>query len=87
MTIEEYNQLSDKQKKYLLVDAEKIAEYVDDVASYELFRVDEFFIEVSKSVTYRFRKILNTYLLKDVPEKYLLSIKDTMGNKVLNNKS
>jgi hypothetical protein len=87
MTIEEYNQLSDKQKKYLLVDAEKIAEYVDDVASYELFRVDEFFIEVSKSVTYRFRKILNTYLLKDVPEKYLLSIKDTMGNKVLDNKS
>ena len=71
MNIEEYNQLTDKQKKHLLVDAEKVAEYVDDVASYELFKLDNFFVEVGKSVTFKFRRILNVCLLKDVSSNYL----------------
>lgn len=70
MSVEEFNTLSDRQKKEIIVDAEKIAEREDDVAKYELFRIDNFFVEVSRSITYRFRKILNTYSVKDIPTHY-----------------
>ncbi len=63
MTVEEFNILSEGEKKELLIDAKKITEYEDDVAKHELFMIDNFFIEVSISVTYKFRKITNTYSL------------------------
>lgn len=70
MTIEEFNILSESDKKGLLVDANKISEYEDDIAKHELFKIDNFFIEVSISVTYRFRKITNTYSQEDIPVVY-----------------
>jgi hypothetical protein len=76
MTIDEYNNLPDKQKKDLLVDAEKIAECEDHIANHELFKIGTFFVEVSKSVTYKYRKILNVYLLEEIPRKYLEIIKE-----------
>ena len=75
MSIEDYNKLTDRQKKQLLVDAEKIGEYVDDIASFEVFRLDHFFVEVSKSVTHKFRKILNVYLVNDIPKRYFANLK------------
>ena len=63
MTLEEFNKLSDKNKKELLIDAKKVSERVDEVATTELFQIDGFYIEVSRSVTHRFRKIINTYPL------------------------
>jgi hypothetical protein len=63
MTVEEFNILSEVGKKELLIDAKKITEYEDDIAKHELFRIDNFFVEVSISVTHRFRKITNTYSL------------------------
>ena len=63
MTLEEFNKLSDKNKKELLIDAKKVSEHVDEVATTELFQIDGFYIEVSRSVTHRFRKIINTYPL------------------------
>ncbi|MDQ6815335.1 MAG: hypothetical protein M3040_16490 [Bacteroidota bacterium] len=74
MTIEQYNNLTDNQKKNLLIDALKIDEHEDEIATYELFRIDDFFVEVSRSVTYKFRKILNTYSIRDVPRSYLQKI-------------
>jgi len=70
MTIEQYNCLPDKQRKALLVDAEKIYEFEDDTETHELFQIDNFFVEVSKSVTYKFRKILNTYSVDNIPVSY-----------------
>lgn len=70
MTIEQYNNLTDKQKKELLIDAVKISEYEDEIATYEFFQIDSFFIEVSRSVTHKFRRILNTYTLRDIPLSY-----------------
>jgi hypothetical protein len=79
MTIDEYNKVPDKQKKHLLVDAEKIAECQDDIATYELFKIDTFVVEVSKSVTYKFRKILNVYPLEEIPSKYSESYSRTLS--------
>jgi hypothetical protein len=70
MTIEEFNTLTDKEKKELLIDAKKLTEREDDVAKYEIFQIDSFFVEVSRSVTYKFRKILNTYSSKDLPLRF-----------------
>lgn len=75
MTVEEFNILSDKVKKDLLIDAKKITEREDDIATYELFQIDNFFVEVSRSVTYKFRKILNTYSMKDIPAIYIPYLK------------
>ncbi|GEO11879.1 hypothetical protein [Segetibacter aerophilus] len=70
MTIDQYNNLTDRQKKELLIDAVKIDEHEDDIATYELFKIDDFYIEVSRSVTYKFRRILSTYSLEEIPPKY-----------------
>ena len=61
MTVEEFNILPEAVKKALLIDAKKIREYEDDIAKHELYKIDNFFIEVSMSVTHRFRKITRTY--------------------------
>jgi hypothetical protein len=57
MTVEEYRSLPEEGQKRLLIDANKVAEHEDEIATYELFRIDDFYVEVSRSVTYRFRKI------------------------------
>ena len=77
MTIEQYNNLPDREKKHLLIDAKKVTEYEDEIATYELFRLDDFYIEVSRSVTYKFRKILNTYEFKDIPLVYSANVLKT----------
>jgi hypothetical protein len=61
MTLEEFNTLSEAGKKELLIDAKKIREHEDDIAKHELFKIDNFFVEVSISVTHRFRKITKAY--------------------------
>ncbi len=61
MTVEEFNTLPETRKKELLIDAKKITEYEDDIAKHELFKIDNFFVEVSMSVTHRFRKITKAY--------------------------
>ncbi|GEO09497.1 hypothetical protein [Segetibacter aerophilus] len=70
MNLEQYNNLPDRQKKELLIDAFKIDEHEDEISTYELFRIEDFYVEVSKSVIFKFRKILNTYALKDIPLNY-----------------
>ncbi len=67
MTIEEFNKLSDRCKKELLIDAKKLAEREDAVAKYEIFKIDDFFVEVSRSITFKFRKIINTFSSKEKP--------------------
>ncbi|GEO12097.1 hypothetical protein [Segetibacter aerophilus] len=71
MTIDQYNNLPDKQKKELLIDAIKIGEHEDEIATYELFKIDDFYVEVSRSVTYKFRRILHTYPFKDNLPNYV----------------
>jgi hypothetical protein len=74
MTLEEFNTLPDKHKKELLIDAKKIAEKEDELATYELFQIDSFFVEVSRSVIHKFRKILNTYNFKNLPGAYARAV-------------
>ncbi len=66
-----FNSLSDKRQKEIIVDAQKVAEYQDgDAERYELFGIEDFFIEVKVNFWERNRKILNTYSMKDIPINY-----------------
>jgi len=68
MELEEFNRLSDQAQKELLIDAKKITEREDDVAKYEVFQIDNFLVEVSRSVVHKFRKILRVSSLEDTPQ-------------------
>jgi hypothetical protein len=70
MTVEHFNSLPVNRRFEIIVDAEKIAEREDEIATYELFKVDSFYVEVSKSITHKFRKILNTFCSNQVPRVY-----------------
>lgn len=71
MTIQDFNSLPEQRKKEIIVDAEKLGEYQDrDSTRYELFKVDKFFVEVKVSFSHRYRKILNSYLMNEVPSVY-----------------
>lgn len=72
MSIEEFNSLPEKRKKEIIVDADKVAEYKDDSAKYELFKIDRFFVEVQVNFLKRYRRIINTYFVKDIPPTYSL---------------
>lgn len=72
MSIEEFVSLPEQRKKEIIVDADKVGEYADDQAKYELFRIDRFFVEVKVSFIKRYRKISNTYFKKDIPLNYAL---------------
>lgn len=71
MSIQDFNSLPESRKKEIIVDAEKLGEYRDkDLARYELFQVDNFYVEVKVSFLFRYRKIANTYSLSQIPHIY-----------------
>ena len=70
MSIEDFNSLPEQRKKEIIVDAIKVAEHEEDIVKFELFRIDNFFVEVSRSIIKRFRKVTNTYLPNNLPAIY-----------------
>jgi hypothetical protein len=74
MNIEQYNELPDSRKKELLIDAQKVGEYENEIATFELFQINDFYVEASKSVTHKFLKINNTYKQEHVPSAYYLQV-------------
>lgn len=71
MNVVEFNSLSDERKMEIIVDADKIGQYEDrQLGRFELFRIDRFYAEVKVNFLQRYRKIVNTYDLKDIPLVY-----------------
>lgn len=86
MTIENFNTLNDHQKVELIFDANKITEKVDNEANYQLFQINNFFVEAKTSLEGKFKRSFTTYTLKELPVEYageVLSIPIV----TLNNKS
>lgn len=77
MTIKTFNSLHEHQKVQLIFDADKISEKVDDEANYQLFKIDDFFIEAKTSLEGKFKRTFTFYTLNELPAEYaseLLSI-------------
>ncbi len=70
MTIEEFNALEYEQKVKLIFDADKIAEKVDNETNFQLFEIDNFFVETKISLEGKFKRSFITYALKELPVEY-----------------
>lgn len=71
MTIETFNSLNEQQKVELIFDSNKIAEKVDKEANYQLFQIDNFFVEAKTSLEGKFKRSFTTYSLKALPAEYV----------------
>jgi hypothetical protein len=70
MTIDDFKMLEDHQKVQLIFDANKISEKIDDVANYQLFQIDNFFVESKTSLEGKFKRTIRTFSLKELPVEY-----------------
>jgi hypothetical protein len=74
MTIESFNLLKEHQKIQMIFDADKISEKVDDEANYQLFKIDNFFIEAKTSLEGKFKRSFTFYTLKELPADYISEV-------------
>ncbi|MDB5246783.1 MAG: hypothetical protein JWQ40_1177 [Segetibacter sp.] len=70
MTVEEFNKLDDQNKKVLIFEASKIAERNEDFKKFELFNIDDFFVEIMSSRFLKFRRTMAVYTQQDLPLVY-----------------
>lgn len=70
MTPEKFNSLNEQHKVELIFDANKITEKVDNKANYQLFQINNFFVEVKTSLEGKFKRSFTTYTLKELPVEY-----------------
>lgn len=70
MTIENFNKLSETEKVKLIFDADKITEKADNEANYQLFQIDEIFVEAKTSLYGKFKRFFTAYSMKDLPVEY-----------------
>jgi hypothetical protein len=70
MTIDDFKILNDHQKVQVIFDANKITEKVDNEANYQLFQIDNFFVETRTSLEGKFKRSIRTFTLKELPIDY-----------------
>lgn len=70
MTIAEFTTLAEDQKVQLIFDANKITEKIDKESNYQLFQIDNFFVETKTSLEGKFKRSIKTYSLKELPVDY-----------------
>jgi hypothetical protein len=74
MTIENFETLSEQQKVQLIFEANKITEKVDNEANYQLFEVDNFYVEAKTSLQGKFKRSFITYTIKELPVCYATEV-------------
>lgn len=70
MTIDEFKLLEYHEKVRLIFDANKITEKIDNEANYQLFQIDNFYVETKTSLEGKFKRSIKTYSLKELPIDY-----------------
>lgn len=70
MTVEQFNNLDEESKKAAIFDAKKVTERFDHVIKYELFQIDNFFVEAKTSLQHKFKRVLATFSSREVPVVY-----------------
>ncbi|WP_147204108.1 hypothetical protein [Segetibacter aerophilus] len=75
MTVEQFNDLDEEQKKAAIFDAKKVSErFEKKVIKYELFQIDNFFIETKTSLQHKFKRVIATFTRNEVPTIYASKI-------------
>jgi hypothetical protein len=70
MTAEQFNDLSEEEKKIAIFEARKITERFDQRMKYELFQIDNFFVETKTSFQHHFKRVIATFSSKEVLDRY-----------------
>lgn len=70
MTIEEFEKLSDEEKRIQLFEAQKVAERYSGFSKYQLFLIDDFFVETKINSLHLFRRTMTCYTNKTLPAEY-----------------
>jgi hypothetical protein len=78
MNRETFDNLSEPEKNALIFDANKIDDLSDEFFHYQLFKIDNFYIEVITAVDQYARKQVNTYLVKNIPLLYAAKVYNSM---------
>lgn len=55
----------------MIFDSNKVTEKVDNEANYQLFQIDNFFVEAKSSLNGKFKRSFTTYSLKELPVDYV----------------
>jgi hypothetical protein len=67
MSKEEFNELSEEEKKVVIFEAEKVAERKDEGSKFEVFRIGNFYVEVKTSTVHAYKRIIKTVDLRTIP--------------------
>jgi 6-phosphogluconate dehydrogenase len=70
MTAEQFNKLNEEQKKVVIFEAKKITERFDEFMKYELFQIDNFFVETRTNVQKKLKRVIATFTRKEIPKIY-----------------
>jgi hypothetical protein len=70
MTAEQFETLSEEHKNIQIFEAKKLTERFQQRDKYELFQIDDFFVEIKTSLQHRFRRVILTYTRKDILGEY-----------------
>ncbi|MEJ7678435.1 MAG: hypothetical protein WKG06_11360 [Segetibacter sp.] len=70
MTPEKFNSLQSSDKEDLLLLAVEVCQKSDELFNYELFKLNDFFIEVRMNYQHRLHKIVTAYNLEELPVMY-----------------
>ena len=71
MTLEQFDILSEEDKSIEIFEAIKVTERFNQRDKYELFQIDDFFVEIKTSLQHLSRRVISTYTSRNVPGDYL----------------
>ena len=74
MTLEHFEKLSAEEKNKWLLQAEKLAERLDNFTKVQLYRVNNFYVETRTSMLGRFKRKIKTYSNSRLPINYVTTI-------------
>jgi hypothetical protein len=70
MTAEQFDTLSEEHKNIQIFEAKKVTERFQQRDKYELFQIDDFFVEIKTSLQNKSRRVILTYTKSDIPGEY-----------------
>ncbi len=77
MTSEKFNSLQSQDKEDLLLHAVEVCRKSDELVNHELFKLNDFFIEVKMNYQHRVHRIITAYTREELPVMYAGEVSQT----------
>jgi hypothetical protein len=70
MTVNDFNKLDEDSKKVMIFEAKKVVEKQDGFTKFQLFKIDNFFVETKTTLKNFTKRCLTTYTVRELPSMY-----------------